>query len=99
MDAARESINTDRALEVQKYKYGFVTAMESETAPKGVSEDTVRFISAKKDEPEWLLEWRLKAYRAWLKMEEPHWQNVHYPKIDFQSIIYYAAQKKKKKID
>jgi len=65
----------------------------------GLSEDTVRFISAKKEEPEWMLEWRLKAYRAWLKMEQPKWQNVHFPTIDFQSIIYYAAQKKKKVIN
>jgi Fe-S cluster assembly protein SufB len=81
------------------YKYGFTTNIEQEFAAKGLSEDTVRFISAKKEEPEWMLEWRLKAYRAWLKMEQPKWQNVHFPDIDFQSIIYYAAQKKKKKID
>src|SRR5579872_4995801 len=81
------------------YKYGFTTDIEQEFALKGLTEDTVRFISAKKGEPEWLLEWRLKAYRAWLKMEQPKWQNVHFPTIDFQSIIYYAAQKKKKKIE
>src|ERR1043165_9445749 len=81
------------------YKYGFTTNIEQEFAAKGLSEDTVRCISAKKEEPEWMLEWRLKAYRAWLKMEQPIWQNVHFPDIDFQSIIYYAAQKKKKKID
>lgn len=80
------------------YKYGFVTNVEQEFALKGLTEDTVRFISAKKQEPEWLLEWRLKAFRAWQKMEEPNWQNVHFPKIDFQDIIYYAATKKKKEI-
>ncbi len=81
------------------YKYGFTTNIEQEFAAKGLSEDTVRFISAKKEEPEWMLEWRLKAFRAWLKMEQPKWQNVHFPEIDFQSIIYYAAQKKKKVIN
>lgn len=82
-----------------EYQYGFVTDIETETAPKGLNEDTVRFISAKKNEPEWMLEWRLKAFRNWLKMPEPEWANVHYPKIDFQDIIYYAAPKKKPKLD
>ena len=81
------------------YKYGFVTDIEQEMAPIGLSEDIIRFISAKKNEPEWMLEWRLKAYKVWLKMEEPSWQNVHYPKINFQDIIYYAAHKPKKEID
>ncbi len=81
------------------YKYGFVTNIEQEFAARGLNEDTVRFISNKKGEPEWMLEWRLKAFSAWLKMEEPKWANVHYPKINFQDIIYYAASKKKKKID
>ncbi len=81
------------------YKYGFTTNIEQEFAAIGLSEDTVRFISAKKDEPEWMLEWRLKAYKAWLKMEQPKWQNVHFPEIDFQNIIYYAAQKKKKVVN
>ncbi len=81
------------------YKYGFTTNIEQEFAAIGLSEETVRFISAKKNEPEWMLEWRLKAYSAWLKMEQPKWQNVHFPEIDFQSIIYYAAQKKKKVIN
>src|SRR5271156_2792465 len=85
-----------RAMAEQKYKYGFVTDIESETAPKGLSEDTVRFISAKKNEPEWLLEWRLKAYRHWLTLKEPTWANVHYPKIDYQDIIYYSSPKAKK---
>ncbi len=73
------------------YKYGFVTDIEQEFAPKGLSEDIIRFISAKKEEPEWMLEWRLKAFKEWLKMPEPQWSNVTFPKIDFQDIIYYAA--------
>ena len=78
-----------------EYKWGFVSNIESETAPKGLSEDTVRFISAKKNEPEWLLEWRLKAFRHWQTLSEPKWPNVQYPEIDFQDIIYYSAPKKK----
>lgn len=77
------------------YKWGFVSNIESENAPKGLNEDIVRFISAKKNEPEWLLEWRLKAFRHWQGMTEPKWPNVHYPEIDFQDIIYYSAPKKK----
>jgi Fe-S cluster assembly protein SufB len=80
---------------LDKYKYGFVTDIEMETAPKGLSEDTVRFISAKKNEPTWMLEWRLRAYRHWLSMSEPKWANVSYPTIDFQNAYYYAAPKKK----
>lgn len=76
-----------------EYKYGFVTDIETEKAPKGLSEEVIRFISAKKKEPEWLLEWRLKAYAKWLKMEEPSWAMVDYPKIDFQDIYYYSAPK------
>ena len=68
----------------QPYKHGFVTNIESDVAPKGLNEDTIRMISAKKNEPEWLLEFRLKSYAAWLKMEEPTWPNVHFPKIDYQ---------------
>lgn len=79
----------------REYKYGFVTDIESDTAPKGLNEDIIRFISTKKQEPGWLLEWRLKAYRHWLTMEEPTWPNLHYPKIDYQDIIYYAAPKQK----
>ena len=75
------------------YKYGFVSDIESDNAPKGLSEDIVRFISKKKNEPEWLLEWRLKSYRHWLTMSEPKWPNVHYPQINFQDIIYYSAPK------
>ena len=78
-----------------EYQYGFVTEIDQEIAAKGLSEETVRFISAKKEEPEWMLEWRLKSYRQWLQMTEPKWQNVHYPNIDFQDISYYAAPRKK----
>ncbi len=81
----------------QPYRHGFVTDIESETAPKGLSEDIIRMISAKKNEPEWLLEFRLQAYRHWLTMSEPKWPNVHYPEIDFQAISYYAAPKPKPK--
>ena len=78
-----------------EYKWGFVSDIESDNAPKGLNEDIVRFISAKKNEPEWLLEWRLKSFRHWLTMTEPKWPNVHYPTIDFQDIIYYSAPKPK----
>jgi Fe-S cluster assembly protein SufB len=78
----------------QEYKWGFVTDIESESVPPGLNEDVVRLISAKKDEPEWLLEWRLKAYRQWLKMVEPRWAMVDYPEIDYQEIVYYSAPKK-----
>ncbi|MPZ12083.1 MAG: Fe-S cluster assembly protein SufB [Kiloniellaceae bacterium] len=91
MAATVETVERVRALD--KYKYGFVTDIESETAPKGLSEDTVRFISAKKGEPEWLLEWRLKAYRHWLKMPEPGWSKVQFPPIDYQDSYYYSAPK------
>ena len=82
-----------KELEVDKYKYGFVTNIEMETAPKGLNEDIIRFISAKKEEPDWLLEWRLKAYRHWLTMDEPDWAKVGYDKIDYQDLHYYAAPK------
>jgi Fe-S cluster assembly protein SufB len=82
-----------------EYKWGFVSNIESDNAPKGLNEDIVRFISKKKNEPEWLLEWRLKAFRHWLTMEEPTWPNVHYPKIDFQDIIYYSAPKNKPQLN
>jgi Fe-S cluster assembly protein SufB len=78
-----------------EYKYGFVTNIEADEAPKGLTEDTIRFISAKKNEPSWMLEYRLKAYKHWLTMEEPTWPNVTYPKINFQDIIYYSAPKQK----
>jgi Fe-S cluster assembly protein SufB len=77
----------------REYQYGFATDIEADTIPRGLSEDTVRLISAKKQEPEWLLEWRLKAYRRWLTMTEPHWPNVEYEPIDYQDIIYYSAPK------
>ncbi len=80
----------------REYKWGFVTDIEADAIPRGLSEDVIRLISAKKHEPEWLLEWRLKAFRLWQTMEEPQWANVHYPKIDYQNIIYYAAPKSKK---
>jgi len=82
----------------QPYKHGFVTEIESDVAPKGLSENTIRMISAKKNEPEWLLEFRLKAYQQWLTMKEPQWPNVKYPKIDFQAISYYSAPKPRKKL-
>ncbi len=78
-----------------EYKYGFVTDIEADEAPRGLSEDTVRFISAKKNEPEWMLAYRLKAYKHWLTMEEPKWPNVEYPPINYQDIIYYSAPKQK----
>ena len=82
----------------QPYKHGFVTDIESDVAPKGLSEATIRMISAKKNEPAWLLEFRLNAYRTWLQMQAPAWPNLHYPKIDFQAISYYAAPKQKAKL-
>ncbi len=92
---------TDRTLqnwESQEYKWGFVTDIETDSAPPGLNEDIIRFISAKKGEPGWLCEWRLKAYRQWLTMTEPTWPNVRYPPIDYQSIVYYAAPKKLPKL-
>ena len=77
----------------QEYKYGFVSDIESETLPPGLNEDTIRFISKKKGEPEWLTDWRLKAFEIWKKMEEPHWANIEYPPIDYQAISYYSAPK------
>ncbi len=90
--------NTIEELANREYKYGFVTEIEADTLPRGLSEEIVRLISAKKNEPEWLLEWRLKAYRHWLTMEEPTWPHVHYPPINYQDIIYYAAPKPKKQL-
>jgi Fe-S cluster assembly protein SufB len=89
------SKNTLQELTDREYAYGFSTELEADAAPKGLSEDIIRLISTKKGEPEWLLEWRLKAYRHWLTMEEPHWQNVRYSPIDYQDIIYYSAPKPK----
>lgn len=93
MPAVQETIDHVKEIDVDQYKYGFVTDIEMELAPKGLSEDIVRFISAKKDEPEWMLEWRLDAYRRWKTMEEPTWARVDYPKIDFEDLHYYAAPK------
>jgi Fe-S cluster assembly protein SufB len=89
----RETIQRVEEIGVDKYKYGFTTDIESVKAPKGLSEDIVRFISAKKQEPEWLLEWRLEAYRRWRTLEEPKWSRVHYPKIDYEDLYYYSAPK------
>ncbi len=88
-----DSSNTIETFASQEYKWGFVTEIEADSIPRGLSEDVIRLISAKKHEPEWLLDWRLKAYRHWLTMREPTWANVHYPPIDYQDIIYYAAPK------
>lgn len=93
MPAVQETIDQVRKIDVDQYKYGFETLVEMDKAPKGLNEDIIRFISAKKDEPEWMLEWRLDAYRRWLTMEEPDWARVDYPKIDFNDIYYYAAPK------
>ncbi len=81
------------ALVNREYAYGFVTDIETDTVPAGLNEDIVRTISAKKNEPEFMLEWRLKAYRRWLTMKEPHWGNVRYPAIDYNSLVYYSAPK------
>ncbi len=90
-----ESMKTLEQHTVSDYKYGFTSNIEAETIPPGLDEDVVRLISAKKNEPEWLLEWRLKAFRHWQTMKEPHWPNVHYPAIDYREISYYSAPKKK----
>jgi len=93
MPAVKETIEDVRQLEADKYKYGFSTEIEQEYAPKGLNEDTVRFISAKKNEPQWLLDWRLEAFARWKTMAEPDWAKVGYPPIDYQDAIYYAAPK------
>src|SRR6202043_1794440 len=93
MPAVQETVDQVRRLPIYQYKYGFETVIESEKAPKGLSEDTVRFISAKKNEPEWMLAWRLDAYRRWLTMHEPKWAKVEYGPIDYQDIYYYSAPK------
>ncbi|MEO6264912.1 MAG: Fe-S cluster assembly protein SufB, partial [Luteimonas sp.] len=79
----------------REYKYGFSTDLDTDVAPRGLNEDVIRLISSKKNEPQWLLDWRLEAYRHWLTLEEPSWQNAHYDPIDYQDIIYYAAPKPK----
>ena len=93
MPAVDETVEQVRRIDVDQYKYGFETEIESEKAPKGLSEDVIRFISEKKGEPQWMLEWRLEAYRRWLTMDEPTWAKVEYPRIDYQEIYYYAAPK------
>jgi Fe-S cluster assembly protein SufB len=93
MVAVKETVEQVKGLDVDQYKYGFSTDLEVDKAPKGLSEDIVRFISAKKGEPEWMLEWRLDAYKRWLTMTEPTWARVHYPQIDFNESYYYAAPK------
>ena len=93
MPAVQETIDRVKRIDVDQYKYGFETEIAVDKAPKGLSEEIIRFISAKKNEPEWMLEWRLDAYRRWLTMEEPTWARVEYPKIDFNDIYYYAAPK------
>ena len=98
MAAVQETVDRVRRIDVDQYRYGFETLIESDKAPRGLSEDTVRFISAKKNEPAWMLEWRLEAYRRWLTMTEPKWARVNYPKIDYQDLYYYSAPKPKKQI-
>ncbi|MBS7803470.1 Fe-S cluster assembly protein SufB [Rhizobiales bacterium TNE-4] len=93
MPAVKETVEQVKAIDVDQYKYGFETELEVDKAPKGLNEDIVRLISAKKNEPAWMLEWRLDAYRRWLTMREPTWARVDYPEIDFQDIHYYAAPK------
>src|SRR5512133_357723 len=95
MPAVPQTVDQVRRIDVDQYKYGFVTDIESDKAPKGLSEDIVRFISAKKNEPEWMLAWRLDAYRRWLTMREPLWARVNYGPIDYQDLYYYSAPKKK----
>ncbi|MFD2182175.1 Fe-S cluster assembly protein SufB [Rhodoplanes azumiensis] len=93
MPAVQETVEQVKSIDVDQYKYGFETQIETEKAPKGLSEDIVRFISAKKNEPAWLLDWRLDAYRRWLTMDEPTWARVDYPEIDYDDLYYYAAPK------
>src|SRR5271154_3851706 len=81
----------------REYRWGFVTDIAADAAPPGLNEEIIRFISHKKGEPAWLLEWRLKAYRRWLTMESPNWANIHYGPIDYQATIYYSAPKQKDK--
>src|SRR3984957_3950065 len=94
MPAVQETVDQVRRIDVGQNKYGFQTLIESEKAPKGLSEDTVRYISARKNEPEWMLAWRLDAYRRWQTMHEPKWAKVEYGPIDYQDIYYYSAPKK-----
>ena len=95
MPAVQETIDRVRSIDLDQYKYGFETTIEMEKSEKGISEDVVRFISAKKNEPDWLLQWRLDAYKRWLTMKEPEWARVSYDKVDYSDIYYYAAPKRK----
>ena len=98
-DAANsKTTSVEEVLENNEYKYGFKTDIDTDTLPKGLNEDVVRIISEKKKEPQFMLDFRLKAYRKFMTMKEPAWPNVHYPKIDFQDISYYSAPKLKKKL-
>ncbi|MFK4578634.1 Fe-S cluster assembly protein SufB [Bradyrhizobium ottawaense] len=98
MPAVQETVERVKRIDVDQYRYGFETLIDSEKAPKGLSEEIVKFISQKKNEPAWMLQWRLEAYRRWLTMTEPTWARVDYPKIDFQDLYYYAAPKPKKTV-
>ncbi|SFH85750.1 Fe-S cluster assembly protein SufB [Bradyrhizobium sp. cf659] len=98
MPAVQETVERVKRIDVDQYRYGFETLIESDKAPKGLSEETVKFISEKKNEPAWMLQWRLEAYRRWLTMTEPTWARVDYPKIDFQDLYYYSAPKPKKTV-
>src|SRR5208337_545922 len=95
MAAVTETLDTVQSVTQSGYKWGFETTIEMDLAPKGLNENIIRLISARKDEPEWMLQWRLKAYAAWLQMQEPHWARVDHPPIDYQDLHYYAAPKKK----
>ncbi|MBB4397137.1 Fe-S cluster assembly protein SufB [Bradyrhizobium sp. ERR14] len=98
MVAVQETVERVKRIDVDQYRYGFETLIDTEKAPKGLSEEIVKFISQKKNEPDWMLQWRLEAYRRWLTMTEPTWARVDYPKIDFQDLYYYAAPKPKKTV-
>jgi Fe-S cluster assembly protein SufB len=93
MAAVQETVDRVKSIDVSEYKYGFFSDIEADKAPKGLNEDIVRFISAKKNEPAWLTEWRLEAYRRWLTMREPNWARVHFPRVDYQDLYYYSAPK------
>jgi Fe-S cluster assembly protein SufB len=95
----KEELSTIEQTVLNDYKYGFVTDIDTDIVPKGINESVIRLISSKKNEPGWMLEWRLKAYAQWLKMEEPKWPNVTYPPINYQDIIYYAAPRQKKRLN
>ena len=94
MPAVQETVDRVRAIDLDQYKWGFSTSVESEKAPKGLSEEVIRFISGKKGEPQWLLDWRFEALRRWRTLEEPNWARVHHPKIEYDELYYYAAPKK-----